>query len=1073
MKRILSLILICLIPFVSYAGEVAVPVMLNSPTDGSSYGGFISAAPTAQNPNALSILRAQLQREEQMAERQAHKDGVIWSTTKRFTPESLTFFVAIGAVTFNAMWIKSQGDPLAMDRHLKSIKDPIAHLSFYAFMQTQGLYMNFHTTKAGFQTLDPTTRAQVMRRLSYQGMMWGSLASSIVADLGQSVTMCVDKWFKGKKDSTSLAVCDQAWRGWTVRSKFTQYFPQIISMWASQAATEFIEGAASRGFARVTATAWARKILTRKFLVSAAYRLTGADVVTCFVGGGWVTKSIKIIGKVTRFAGFVAVDHVLSNYTYPIVNTLIQPALFEADAINIDHLWAEADKGHWNMTGTARAPYVWCDGKIGCHTVDQGVNINDFEEAIEKYGERMQQWRDNLNMDADQDMNGWMEMTKKVLSQVEYSYNYYKNFVGELNNFLYQNEKSRTGQMQFAPNVLKRFPVRPLPFYGVTTRGCTFAGSNNQADQYLLSPSDVEACQIRNVLAAAARFKTAPAEVQGHPRDLQQYNSIIAQMANPNPQIMAAGLYAMTSTLDDYEAQKMGAIAAGGGNTMYNLSFVMALQDIKKFLGNPEPQMYPLQAFARLADDLSEVQEVKKSADFGKFSISQGYIYNTETDQLNYKMICGNQSSQIRQIKFMGVNFVQPQFQPPALLKPDPARAEFCKNGKSPRYLYEKPVAGGMNLGNYFLRNLNYNALGDYRGDKPADPKFFERWWQLTAKRPVNAQFRDYDAKFRKVYQTSRNNFYGNNGWFKWGVAHLNQSLYLPRNIQNTLKAEAELYFQILNRTGVREDLVNIPSRATAPLPNPPQGWWEKTKAFFGRYVIGGYNSITNLYKDLTMRFDYLEFTTETAMNGGHGFKSMYNRQAREVVALYAAFNGYYSFIADQYPRNNASYKTCLQQKIAERADLINKHEIISGEMTNQDIMSKCDFEQYVAGSKNVDTQINDILVALGLKRVVQNAAVSDASLDFSAAPAATGNENSAKQYEDIQVPNPTYKQRMAIAAVRGLRRVESELRKYIRMKYSLRNSLALDDTEFMKDWSQVNMVSGPRNNRSISPYGR
>lgn len=1066
MKRILSFILICLLPFVSYAGEVAVPVMLNSPTDGSSYGGFISVAPTPQQPNALSILRAQLQREEQQAQRQAQRDGVFWSTTKRFTPESLTFFVAIGAVTFNAMWLKSHGDPLAMDRHLKSIKDPIAHLSFYAFMQTQGFYMNFHTTKKGFQTLDPTTRAQMMRRLSYQGMMWGSLASSIVADLGQSVTMCVDKWFKGKKDSGSLAVCDQAWKGWTVRSKFTQYFPQIISMWASQAATEFIESAGRRGFAKVSASAWARKILTRQFLVNAAYKITSAEVVTVFVGGGWVTKSIKIVGKVTRFAGFVAVDHILSNYTYPIVNSLIQPALFEADAINIDKLWHEADKGHWNMTGTARAPYLYCD-KVGCHTVDQGVNINDFENAVEKYGERMQQWRDNLNMDADQDFAGWMEMTKKILSQVEYSYNYYKNFVGELNNFLYQSEKTRTGQMQFEAHVLKRFPVRPLPFYGVTTRGCTFAGSDNQADQYLMSPVEIEECQRRNVIAAAQRFKTAPSGIQGRERDLQKYNAIIAQLASNNPQTMGAGLYEIVTTIGEYELQ----VRSSEYGSTFNGSYIDALKAIQKFLGNPEPQLYPLQAFARLADDLSEVQELKKSADFGKYSITQGFMFNTETDQLNYKMICGSPTSQIRQIKFAGVNMVQPQFQPPSLLKNDPARADFCSRAKSPRYLYAMNVTSNMNLGNYFLRNLNYSALGDYRGEAPAEAKHFERWWQLAAKRPVNAQFRDYDQKFRVVYQKSRNNFYGNTGWFKWGVAQLNRSMYLPKNVQNSLKAEANLYFQILNRIGVREDLVNIPSRSSAPMPNAPVGWWAKTKAFFGRYVIGGYNNITNIYKDLTLRFDYLEYTTQSAMTS-NSFKSMYNRQNRETLNLFATFNNYYAFVANQYPRNSQPYKTCVQQKVRERADLINRREIISGEMTNDDIYTKCDFEQYVALSKNIDTQINDYLVIFGLKRVVQTA--SAASDDFSAvAPAATGNENSAKQYEDVQVRNPTYKQRMAIVAVRGLRRVESELRKYVRMKYSLRNSLALDDAEFMKDWSQLNIVSGPRNNRSVSPYGR
>ena len=78
-----------------------------------------------------------------MEQMNAQKEGIFLSTTKRFTPESLTFFVAIGGVTFNSMWLKSHGDPLAMERHILSLKDPIAHLSFYAFMAANGFYINF------------------------------------------------------------------------------------------------------------------------------------------------------------------------------------------------------------------------------------------------------------------------------------------------------------------------------------------------------------------------------------------------------------------------------------------------------------------------------------------------------------------------------------------------------------------------------------------------------------------------------------------------------------------------------------------------------------------------------------------------------------------------------------------------------------------------------------------------------------------------------------------------------------------------------------------------------------------
>ena len=96
--------------------------------------------------------------------------------------------------------------------------------------------------------MDSATRKQMMRRLTYQGMAVGSLASSIVADLGQGVKMCVDQWILGKTDEASLESCNQAWNAWTVRGKFAQYFPQILALWATQATVNFLEGGIHWGF---------------------------------------------------------------------------------------------------------------------------------------------------------------------------------------------------------------------------------------------------------------------------------------------------------------------------------------------------------------------------------------------------------------------------------------------------------------------------------------------------------------------------------------------------------------------------------------------------------------------------------------------------------------------------------------------------------------------------------------------------------------------------------------------------------------------------------------------------------
>jgi hypothetical protein len=132
--------------------ETAIPVVTKPDSNGESTLAFVAAdnsKPTELSPDALTIWRSEYLKFQNQQQSTTTDNGVFLNTTKRFPKESLMFFVAIGGVTFNSMWIKSHGDPLALEKHIMSIKDPIAHLSFFAFMQSQGFYTDFFTKRAG------------------------------------------------------------------------------------------------------------------------------------------------------------------------------------------------------------------------------------------------------------------------------------------------------------------------------------------------------------------------------------------------------------------------------------------------------------------------------------------------------------------------------------------------------------------------------------------------------------------------------------------------------------------------------------------------------------------------------------------------------------------------------------------------------------------------------------------------------------------------------------------------------------------------------------------------------------
>lgn len=978
--------------------DIATPVLVKSADGKETHGGFISVTPTPQRPDALTILRQELLRQEMQAQEKAKRDGVFLSTTKRFTPESITFFIAIGAVTFNSMWIKSHGDPLAMQRHILSLKDPIAHISFYAFMQSQGFYTNFHTGRAKFHAMDASTKQQMMRRLSYQGMAIGSFASSVVGDLGQSVKMCVDKWIKGKKDEQSLASCNQAWQQWTLRNKFSQYFPQIISMWAAQAATEFVEHSASRGFTKLTSAAWMKKILTRDFLVRAAYKVTAADVVTTFVGGGWITKSIKFAGKLTRFGGFVAVDHVISHYTYRPINNILKPLLFDFDALAINRLWTEADAGSWNAS-----------------KISNPKNLEKFEKEIENYGQQMQQWRDHLNSDAETDLAGWLEMTKKILNQADYAYKYYQAFADTLFETLSIGHQIHSRELApSAATIISRYPMRTLPFYGVKPGPYVPVGGQ-LTDLYLLNPNELQQRQKEHVLAIGQKYKNAATAIT-KAQDKASMAKIINKLNSGDTMRMASGLNDMNQDIGIYDLQ----MRQEHPYSNFSIQYISALKKIKSELGNPAPVVYDFAGFSQAFTAYSPNFMLAELADYSRWSTSQKYKFNKDADLMMYKLICGKPRAELKKYRLAGVNFFNPQYEPPTLLNPNTNTARFCSSLRTTYDLYSTPI-GNVKLKDFLLKNLNYNAIGDFRGQRP--DRVFEKWWVRNAKDPLAQDFRNYDNEFKKVFQLASDNFFNKRGLFKKVVDVLNQSLYLPKSLQATLKAETSLYLQILNRT-LMAGTVATPNPSNTPMPGTTPSFLSQASSTLQRnstIISALTNSLQSNY------FNYLEYSTKNGTQTQ--FHSMYKTTPRQITELNSLFNSYYNFIS----------------------------------------ASNLNFQQYIAHSKRMDTAINDILVMHGLMRVKSGPSMDADIEDFSAAPAASGNENSPKEYEDIPVANPTYKQRMAVAAIKGLRLVESEIRRFIRMKIALSESLVADNNEILAEWSNA---SGRRNSQGFNPYG-
>jgi hypothetical protein len=977
---------------------VAAPIILKpNGTDKEAAAGAVVVEPTPQPENALEILRNEMQMIQAVEQEKHQKDGWFKSTNKRFAPESMTFFAAIGLVTFNSMWIKSHGDPLAMERHILSLKDPIAHVSFYAFMVANGFYIDFRT-----KAMDPLTKAQMMRRLSYQGMAIGSLASSIVSDLGQSGKMCVDYWIMGRNDEKSVAACNQAWKHWTVRNKFQQYFPQIIAMWASQAATEIIDANVRKSFTKLTSTEIAKKYLSKTFLVNTAKKIVGVDTVLTFAGGTWSMKVIRWAGKLTQFTMFVAVDHAMSPFTYRPINNIIRPLMFDFDALAINNYIGAADKINWDQNRIAEA------NKEVCSVRNPNCLEKRLVEEIENFGAQNQQWREHLNSDAEMDIAGWMEMTKKILNQVDYSYKFYKSFVSNLFETLNYGYRFRTKQgiEQSGLDTLSLFPFRKLPLYGVGVGEYKTRGGSLE-DLYITSTAELERKQKEHIANVAAEAEKMVPSLKGE--SATKFNSILAKLKSSDVDVIGQGLIDINQILGINSLQDPTNKAS-----LYTPEFKSLLASLRHAIGNPMPVVYPFAGFTQAFTANTAMATVAAEADFSLWSLKNKYMFNKEADLMTYKIFCGSDKGSLEKHKLLrsDIDYLAPQFDPPRLLNKSKELDEYCGQWRKTRELkvfnenlYGQKI-GDLSMTQFFIKNFNYNVTGDYRNSENAHN--FEKWWQLNGRQSMGDEFKAYDKEFKKLTEITQKNIFDQKGFFNWFVDHLNQSKYLKSNIKENLQFETNFYLQIIARALDQNQVKPAADKYAFLSTSSKQATADRFSTVSGAKVLPEFQKVIDL------------------------------------------FNSYYTFI--------------LQDKVS--------------------------FDQYIAHSKKIDTAINDILVLAKLKtvEVSQDTAGSAAGdpppMDFgmneedkaavNATPSATGTETSSKTYADVDVKNPSLRQKAIVASVQGLRSVESEIRRFIRMKVALAQGLELDTEEFMKDWDNSNSdktrMSAPA---KANPFGQ
>jgi hypothetical protein len=737
------------------------------------------------DPSFFRRLRQEITKLE-MAEAQKNQgEGtmhVLRHVKANFVPDSITFAIAGGLVYFTQLQIATKSDPALMVKHLESLKDPIAHISFGAFMVANGLYIDMRT-----RGLDPMTKQLAMKTLTYKGLAVGSFASSLTADLLVTFKECTKSWINNKNDAASHSACDYAYKQWTFRNKFVQYAPQILSLLVAQKATEVVEGVAHAG-GRVVKPGV-------KLLESAGiklFKITAANIDMVFGGGTWWIKGIRWAGKLTKFTMFLAVDHFVAPHVMRAGNDLIQPVFFDVDAMALGKALARGSKYNWDSEKAAKA----------------NESFNTMPKDILNFTERMSQWRMHLNAKAEANLSGWLDVTSKLLHQVDYSKNYYLKYVENLFDTMNRQHLVNQGEFNDAPDrawaLERRYPLRLLPLYGVKS-GKDFEGVPEN-DMYLAKPFLLEPLQSEMVQKVAVDFMTKAASLGLPAHTAAEVKSLIGPLTQKISPIRQG------IQLDKINRRLKMVPAIRTTDT--DKAIYAALVQFRTALGDPKPQLKEGSGLNMAFDTNVGNYESAKAAGFDLKE--KNYRFAKATDLMLFKMICGDKQAQIKEGMLTGINFYPPRlvnYQDELSLCKNTGLGENTTSDTLHDWKIESDGKVYDNPTQFIMARIYPTVLGDWRDFSKAQKGIaFDQWWVKSVLPNLQGELKKLDQRFGQVVKEADQQLNNQKAWydkvidnvFDWR-SYMKDKMLLDNNVGDNLRFEFEFYLTVMKTVLLEE----------------------------------------------------------------------------------------------------------------------------------------------------------------------------------------------------------------------------------------------------------------------------
>ncbi len=966
--------------------------------------------PAKPDPNYFQKFRIELNRLAQEEQIVAKEKGVFSHSLMKLPVDTFGFFVATGAINFMTMWNNAGGNPLLFQEQVLNLKDPVATLSFYSFMAANGFYSEFKTNRLS-SSLTPEMQALKIRGIAYHAMAAGSLASSIVADLGSTIKSCANSWLPAKphpalngsllekfneEKQKSDQLCNQANQIWSTRNLSQKYLPQIFSLLIVQGATEVLQNSANQTIS-VGAKALYSSLL--KAGEKAGFEMLFVRIAFSATPSRLAIQSFAIVGKLTQFAFFVGVDHLLSNTLTRGFNNLFKPLLFKFfDESYLNGLFEVGGKYQWDTAKISKLrPLFDPTSRPNKDSVEGVYSFEKFEtslpEEIKNFTTQLQGWRDHLNSDAETNLNSWLTMTTRIINQLQVSEAFYKTYLTNLfstSNISYRIQLPETDSAHLSTSAYNNIPIYPyrtLPLFGV--RFIATPGSNlKEENAYLSNPSDLEKLQSQFLVATANQIINENKIKSFHiPNEL-------ADLATQTVQSLLSG----NPTLQGIALQKF-MVEYKRSISNNNVEFRLFGKYLTALIGNPSPRLNQGEGFnaAFVLENKSQLQ----TADFDLVDSTVKVNFTDAGQYLSHAMICGDSQGLIKENTSLHgrIKWWEPDFLPPSIVTTN--AKEICaatSHGVSSETFYTQTLTNPTtnktykNMTDYLVHNLDPAVLGDYRDkEKIAD---FNAWWRSHVMAQIPATLENWDKGYSELVDQAMGNIFDQKSLINKTVDRLTQFNWLNDNLMgsslvDSFRFEKEFYLQTINLVRTKAKF-NLPAKGNVNILNESK-----------KIALGEKGSVLSR---LTQK-EYQEISTTLEL--------LISELAKPVVYL----NHDDQIRSDEELKKDSAY--------ANRT------------------ASQLDYKKYLALETQFENAVSALEATVGLK-------VLQKSSDAMPLPGQDSPQDVDK-YEPVDLKTLNFEQGVVQAATAGLRNISENISKYVRMKVLMRRGLTFTKEELVK----------------------